>query len=79
MDSILHLTFYNDSFHHILTYKNTQNNIPKTMCHFKDLRTISKKKTYLVKMMSNTIKTFNALNIEDLNINASIPRYSPRN
>jgi len=42
------------------------------------LRTISKKKTYLVKMMSNTIKTFNALHIKDLNINASIPRYSPR-
>jgi hypothetical protein len=49
------------------------------MCHFKDLRTISKKKTYLVKMMSNTIKTFNVLNIKDLNISASIPRYSPRN
>jgi hypothetical protein len=29
--------------------------------------------------MSNTIKTFNALNIEDININASIPSYSPRN
>jgi hypothetical protein len=49
------------------------------MCHLKDLKTISKKKTYLVKMMSNTIKTFNALNIEDININASIPSYSPRN
>jgi hypothetical protein len=46
------------------------------MCH---LRTISKKKTYLIKMISNTIKTFNALNIENININASIPLYSPRN
>jgi len=45
------------------------------MCH---LRTISKKKTYLIKMISNTIKTFNALNIENININASIPLYSPR-